>query len=182
MTQFGFARGAAAVGLLALAVVAGPAGAQDASLGRSVWLTQANCADCHGWFGDGDAEDPRSPRGANLRETGLDAEGLTEVILCGIPGTAMPHFDAKAYTDDRCYGMTKADIGDDIPPVSAMPLTKRHAQGLAQFILEDFVGKGAITTEECRALLGEESSRCAQYGADAGDAVPAASEHASAAH
>nr|HZY67678.1 c-type cytochrome [Devosia sp.] len=88
----------------------GVAMAQDAAFGRDVWTSQANCADCHGSMGDGNADDPRSPPGANLRETGLDEATLIEVILCGIPGTAMPHFDHRAYEDDRCYGMTREEM------------------------------------------------------------------------
>ena len=84
------------VAAVALGTMGGPALAQDATFGKNVWLSQANCADCHGWFGDGNAEDPRSPRGANLRETELDKDSLIEIILCGIPGTSMPHFDIKA--------------------------------------------------------------------------------------
>jgi len=114
-------------------------------------------------MGNGQANDPRSPQGANLRETGLDEDALVEIILCGIPGTAMPHFDHKGYTDDRCYGQTRADLGDATPPKSAMPLTKRHATGLARFILAEFANKGEPTAEQCRALLGSDSPRCSNY-------------------
>jgi hypothetical protein len=142
--------------------IGSPANAQDAEFGKDVWLGQANCADCHGWFGDGNAEDPRSPRGANLRETSLDKELLIEVILCGIPGTSMPHFDSRAYTDDRCYGLTRADLDGSAPPTGSTALTRRHATGLANFILEYLVGKGEPTQEECVALLGPDSSRCSK--------------------
>lgn len=154
-------------GVAALSIIAfgGPAAAQDANFGRGVWLSQANCADCHGWMGDGMNEDPRSPKGANLRETVLDAAQLVEVILCGRPATGMPHFDERAYNDDRCYGMTRAQLGDATPPTSAMFLTARHARGLAAFILEEFAGKGPPTREQCVALLGAETQRCTSYPA-----------------
>jgi mono/diheme cytochrome c family protein len=158
----GFVGGLAA---LFFSAATGAASAQDANFGRQVWLTQANCADCHGWLADGINEDPRSPKGANLRETVLDAAQLAEVILCGRPGTGMPHFDARAYTDDRCYGLTAAAIGNAIPPAGAQALTARHARGLAAFILAEFVGKGAPTNGECVALLGEASQNCAKYPA-----------------
>jgi mono/diheme cytochrome c family protein len=154
-------------GLLGMMAASATASAQDADFGRQVWLSQANCADCHGWLGDGNNVDPRSPRGANLRETTLDADQLAEVILCGRPGTGMPYFDARAYTDDRCYGLTREQIGDAIPPEGATPLTARHARGLAAFILSDFAGKGDPTQEECRALLGPEADRCAALPAAA---------------
>jgi mono/diheme cytochrome c family protein len=151
--------------LLALSVpvgLAAPAHAQDAAFGRGVWLSQANCSDCHGFFGNGFGEDPRAPKGANLRETTLDAAGLAEVILCGRPGTAMPYFDQRAYTDKRCYEATKADLGDQTPPAAQQQLTRRHADGLAAFIIAEFKGKGEPTQEECVALLGPTTGRCAQ--------------------
>lgn len=150
-----------AVALAALAVSAVPVLAQDASLGRSIWLTESNCNDCHGWFGTGEGEDPRSPRGANLRATPLDAAGLAEVIMCGRPATAMPHFDPRAYTDKRCYDVTKADLGDRVPPDSPQQLTRRQIDALAAFIAAEFKGRGDPTQEECVALLGSGSSRCA---------------------
>jgi hypothetical protein len=151
------------IAALSLFSLAGTAAAQDANFGRSVWLSQANCADCHGWLGNGVNEDPRSPKGANLRETVLDAAQLVEVIMCGRPGTGMPHFDPRAYTDDRCYGLTAAQIGDAIPPAGAQELTARHARGLAAFILAEFVGKGEVTNQECVALLGADSQNCNKY-------------------
>ncbi|MCC6982345.1 MAG: hypothetical protein IT535_03655 [Bauldia sp.] len=138
-----------------------PAYAQDAAFGRDVWLSQANCADCHGWLADGQPEDPRAPRGANLRDTVLTEEQLVEVILCGRPGTGMPHFDPRAYTDARCYGLTREQLGDATPGASDQTLTNRHAVGLARFILADFAGKGPPTSEDCTALLGEGNARCA---------------------
>lgn len=147
---------------LALSLVAStPSLAQDAAFGRSVWLSEANCADCHGWMGNGIPEDPRSPKGANLRETVLTQDQLIEVILCGRPGTAMPHFDARAYTDARCYDLTAAQLGDAVPPRADLTLTRRHATGLAMFILSEFAGKGEPTREACQSLLGAENARCA---------------------
>src|SRR5262245_34512387 len=78
------------------------AAAQDFERGRRLFLEKAACAYCHGWAGDG-AGAPQSPgRAANLRRTQLQRDQLITVISCGIPGTAMPHFDEGAYTDKRC--------------------------------------------------------------------------------
>lgn len=168
-TQFRRAAGAphlrracgALIAAIALTLsLAGAAGAQDANFGKSAWLTGANCADCHGWMGDGVQEDPRAPRGANLRETNLTAEQLSEVILCGRPGTEMPAFDARAYTDARCYGMTRAQIGNQAPPIAQTPLTKRHADGLALFILQELKAKGAPNFQNCTELLGGTADKC----------------------
>ena len=140
-----------------------PAAGQDAGFGRDVWLKQANCSDCHGWFGTGLPEDPRSPKGANLRQTKLDAARIAETVLCGRPGTAMPYFDQRAYTDGRCFGMTKEQMGENMPGLGGVALTRRHADGLAQFILNAFAGKGDPTFEECEGLLGAGNRRCPEF-------------------
>src|SRR5437763_16331030 len=97
-------------------LVSNVAVAQDVLQGRRVFLEKADCQYCHGWAGDG-AGQGQSPGGAaNLRRSQLDRETLITVISCGVPGTAMPHFDELAYTDKRCYGMTEAEIGARKPP------------------------------------------------------------------
>ena len=140
--------------------LAGTARAQDAAFGKSIWLTQANCAECHGWMGDGVQEIPQQPQGANLRQTTLTLEQLSEVIMCGRPGTPMPHYDPRAYTDARCYGMTAAQIGNQAPPPAGFSFIKRHFDALAAFILSDFAGKGPPTKASCISLLGNENPRC----------------------
>ncbi len=147
----------------AAAQSAGQAAAQDAAFGRDVWLKQANCSDCHGWLATGQPEDPRSPKSANLRETKLTAEQIAEVVLCGRPGTPMPYFDARAYTDARCYGMTKEQMGANIPALGGNALIRRHAEGLAQFILSEFAGKGPPTFADGERLLGVGNRRCPEY-------------------
>src|SRR5712672_3460112 len=91
--------------------------AQDFSYGRRIFLEKADCQYCHGWAGDG-AGGGQSPGGAaNLRKSQLDRATLITVIRCGIPGTAMPHFEEEAYSDQRCYGMTETELGSRTPPL-----------------------------------------------------------------
>lgn len=132
-------------------------------LGRQVWVSGSNCRDCHGVLGNGVADDPRSPNGANLRATSLDAAQIAEVILCGRPGTPMPYYDRRAYVDDRCYGATAADLGDQVPRQSSPAITARQANALAAFILASFAGKGDATLEECEELLGGSSTVCLPF-------------------
>src|SRR5262245_3161025 len=93
-----------ALGFLAVAPFMTAASAQDdVAHGRRIYLEKADCQYCHGWAGDG-AGQGQSPGGAaNLRRSQLDREHLITVIQCGVPGTAMPHFDELAYEDKRCY-------------------------------------------------------------------------------
>lgn len=140
--------------------LASPAAAQSVKMGRDIWLRQANCSDCHGWSGNGIPDEPRSSVGANLRETTLTPEQIAEVILCGRPETAMPYFDARAYNDDRCYGLTREDLGRQTPTRGAVKLVKRHADALAMFITETFKGAGEVTLDHCAELMGLDSMRC----------------------
>src|SRR5262245_43141166 len=95
-----FLRAAAvALGATIACVAALPASAQQVDLGFRTYKMKVECGRCHGWAGDGVQDDPRAPKGANLRKTTLDRDGLIEVIKCGRPGTEMPHFDERAYTD-----------------------------------------------------------------------------------
>lgn len=158
-------------GLLAAAFM-GSANAQpvvaagDPVFGLQVWRTVANCKDCHGWAGDGDPELEQAPAGANLRETGLDAATLVDVIRCGLPGTAMPYFGAsRAWsTNFPCYGMTAAQAGESIPTKGDTGLNDRQLQSLAAYIL---TLEGPPTKEECQALFGPESARCTSLPAAA---------------
>jgi mono/diheme cytochrome c family protein len=140
--------------------LAGPAAAQSVKMGRDIWLSQVDCSDCHGWAGNGIPDEPRSSVGANLRETVLTPEEIAEVVLCGRPGTAMPHYDNRAYNDDRCYGVTREQLGDATPDRAAVSLVKRHAAALAMFITETFIGAGDVTFEFCAELMGPDSIRC----------------------
>src|SRR6266576_3423125 len=124
-----------AIGCFIALAIPLPAGAQDFTQGRRVFLEKADCQYCHGWAGDG-AGQGQSPGGAaNLRRSQLDRNTLITVIQCGVPGTAMPHFDELAYADKRCYGMTESEIGARKPPLPpSTTLPKRDVEALADYL------------------------------------------------
>lgn len=148
-------------------VMSAPAFAQatadDIALGRRVYQQTADCRYCHGWAADG-MGDPRSPgHAADLRVTKLDREGFVEVIACGRPATAMPHFDRLAYTDKRCYGLTEADLGNDVPTVPPSSfISRRQIEAVADYLIAEVVGKGPPTFAQCVAELGE-GPDCERY-------------------
>jgi mono/diheme cytochrome c family protein len=152
--------------LLATAIVllAQGAAAQDFDRGRRLFLEKADCAYCHGWAGDG-AGAPQSPGGAaNLRQSRLQRDQLITVIECGIPGTAMPHFDDAAYTDKRCYGMTEAELGGRTPPLPpSTTLVRREVEALADYLIAKIIGRGPITRAECIENFGERARSCNDY-------------------
>ena len=153
--------------LVTLALLAAsPATADDFTQGRRVFLEKADCGYCHGWAGDG-AGQGQSPGGAaNLRRSQLGRDQLIMVVSCGIPGTAMPHFDEDAYTDTRCYGMTEADLGDrtpTLPPSTTLP--KRDIEALVDYLLAKVIGHGTVTRAECQDAFGESARSCDDYPA-----------------
>jgi len=153
--------------LLLLAATLAPAGAaadDDFAYGRRLFLDKAECAFCHGWAGDGSGH-PQSPgRAANLRQSRLDRDTLVTTILCGIPGTAMPHFDELAYTDKRCYGMTEAELGSRTPTLPpGTTLQRREVEVIADYLLARIIGRGEVTRAECLETFGAGARSCEDY-------------------
>jgi mono/diheme cytochrome c family protein len=164
-TRFHLRTGLLAV--VAVTAIAAPAIAQPAdnsAFGRRLYHDKAQCSYCHGWAADG-AGEPQSNGGAsNLRQSFLNRDQLVEVIMCGRPGTPMPYFDEDAYTDKRCYGVTQAELGAQVP---AMPMSttlqKREAEAIADYLLAKVIGRGAVTREECEEMFGNGARTCGGY-------------------
>ena len=151
---------------ICLAVATTAARADDYAFGRRLFLDKAQCLYCHGWAGDGAGEPQSNGAAANLRVSLLKRDQLIEVIGCGVPGKAMPHFDEQAYTDKRCYGVTAGDLGRDTPALPpGATLTRREIEAVADYLLAKVIGRGAITREECEEAYGDGARQCARYAA-----------------
>lgn len=157
------------LGIFGAIVCASAATAQSpdaVAFGRRIYHDKAVCSYCHGWAGDGAGEGQSSGGAANLRETPLNRAQLIEVISCGIPGKAMPHFDEDAYSDKRCYNSTEADLGSNTPPLPpGSVLSAREIGAVTDYLLVKIRGRGPITREECFDVLGERVRSCADYPA-----------------
>jgi len=157
------------VALLGVMMVVGSAtaGAQeDFSYARRLYLDKAQCSYCHGWAGDGAGEGQSNGGAANLRQTRLNRAQLVITIMCGRPGTAMPHFDEAAYTDKRCYGATEAELGKNTPALPpGSTLQAREADAIADYVLAKFAGRGAATRAECEETFGKGARACGEYAA-----------------
>jgi len=129
-------------------------------LGFQVWKDKVWCGQCHGWSGNGLPDDPRAPVGPSLRDTLLTPELVYDAIKCGRVGTEMPAFDARAYLDDRCYGLLAEQLGPDTPPAHGVYLIPREMNGLVAYIFTSIVGRGPFTDEDCRAYYGENAAIC----------------------
>ena len=128
--------------LAAVALTIGMGRAQDRPFGDRLYHEKADCQFCHGIDGDGRG-DPRSPgKAPDLHATKLDRDQLIEVIRCGRPGSQMPHFDKYAYEARECYGLSAAELGQQIPPdPHSTSLTKREVEVLADYILTTYKGR-----------------------------------------
>jgi hypothetical protein len=155
--------------LLALLPTVTPLAAQPAdpfAYGRRLYQDKAQCPFCHGWAADGAGEPQSNGGAANLRQSYLNRDQLVEVIMCGRPGTPMPRFDEEAYTDNRCYGVTEAEIGPQVPSLPpGGTLRKREAEAIADYLLAKVIGRGQVTREECEEVFGQGARACGQYPA-----------------
>src|SRR6516165_1623306 len=70
----------------------------------------------------------------SLRATQLTLEQLAEVVKCGRPGTGMPYHDRFAYTDKRCYGYTRDEMGKDMPPAGNDFLSNREIDAVVKYL------------------------------------------------
>ena len=147
-------------GIIAVAV-ATAAMAQDVADGERIWKTKGGCPQCHGWAGDGFPSGFHSEGNApSLRETQLSRDQIRETIQCGRPGTPMPHFDRFAYTDKRCYGHTRDEMGNDMPPAGNDFLSQREVDAVVKYLFAKAVGRGPATYEDCIDFWGKDTRQC----------------------
>lgn len=137
----------------------------DPERGKVVYRSVGYCGNCHGWPGDGITGILlQAPRGANLRQSTLDAEGLFEVIKCGLPGTAMPFHGRTAYRDDTCYGMTMSDFEPTNKPRRGKTFKDEDIVNLVAFMQTKMLGLGEPTLEECADFFDNpDASACSRF-------------------
>jgi len=153
------------IGVMVIVTSATVVAQDNFSYARRIYLEKAQCSYCHGWAGDG-AGEGQSNRGPNLRQTRLNRELLVVTIMCGRPGTAMPHYDEAAYSDKRCYGMTKKELGSLTPSLPlGSTLRTPEAEAIADYLLAKFVGRGSVTRPECEESFGIGARSCREYPA-----------------
>jgi mono/diheme cytochrome c family protein len=149
------------------ALAGGRAHAQDASSaeqarviaqGKDIFKTKATCQFCHKWDASGDQG--YGGNALSLRATKLTPAQVAETVKCGRPGTGMPYHDQFAYTDKRCYGMTRADLGNDMPPEPNAFLNSDEIDAVVKYLFATDVGRGPSTYDDCVAFWGTETRQC----------------------
>ena len=138
-----------------------PLSREDARIiefGKEIYKTKANCQFCHKWDASGDQG--YGGNALSLRATQLTPEQFAEVIQCGRPATGMPFFDQFAYTDKRCFDVTRADLGDAMPPTAPESLQKREIDAVVKYLFAKAVGRGPATYEDCIDFWGKDTRQC----------------------
>src|SRR5262249_48045603 len=135
-----------------------PEDARTIEYGKDVFKTKATCQYCHKWDASGDQG--YGGNALSLRKTQLTSEQMAEVVKCGRPGTGMPYHDKFAYTDKRCYKMTREDLGKDMPPAGNEFLQPREIDAVVKYLFAKDVGRGASTYEECVGFWGSDTREC----------------------
>lgn len=130
----------------------------EIDFGKEIYKTKATCLFCHRWDGNGDQG--YGGLALSLRKTQLTTDQIAETIRCGRPGTGMPYHDQFAYTDDRCYGVTRAQLGDQTPPQAVTFLAPREIQAVVAFIEAKIKGRGPATLDDCIYIWGTETKEC----------------------
>jgi mono/diheme cytochrome c family protein len=151
--------------VLVLLLVTGAAHAQTTSgedsrlieLGKEIFKYKANCQSCHKWDGSGDQG--YGGIALSLRKTALTPDQVVEIVKCGRPLTGMPYFDQFAYTDKRCYDLTREDLGKKMPQMGE-PLQAREVGAVVKYLFARVVGRGATTYDECVDFWGQDTRQC----------------------
>jgi mono/diheme cytochrome c family protein len=132
--------------------------ARQLEFGKEIFKSKAVCQYCHKWDASGDQG--YGGNALSLRVTQLTPEQLTEVVKCGRPGTGMPYHDRFAYTDKRCYGYTREQMGKDMPPAGNDFLSNREVEAVVKYLFATDVGKGPATYDDCVDFWGKDTRQC----------------------
>jgi mono/diheme cytochrome c family protein len=159
----------AAMALIAAlsAIMIGSVRAQDAQSaeaartiehGKDIFKTKATCQFCHKWDASGDQG--YGGNALSLRQTKLTPAQVAETIKCGRPGTGMPFHDQFAYTDKRCYGITRAELGNDVPSEPNAFLNSDEIDAVVKYLFAKAIGRGSSTYEDCVEFWGTDTRQC----------------------
>jgi mono/diheme cytochrome c family protein len=126
--------------------------------GKDIFKTKATCQFCHKWDASGDQG--YGGNALSLRKTMLNPEQVAETIKCGRPGTGMPFHDPFAYADKRCYGVTRSELGNDMPPEPNAFLNSDEIDAVEKYLFAKVVGRRPSTYQECVDFWGTDTREC----------------------
>ncbi len=143
---------------LAMAQTADAGDARAIEFGKDIFKTKARCQFCHKWDGTGDQG--YGGNALSLRKTQLTREQLAETVKCGRLATEMPYHDKFAYTDKRCFGVTREQAGGDTPPDANQFLQPSEIAAVVSYVFAKIVGKGDPNYDECVDFWGKDTQQC----------------------
>ena len=146
--------------ILGAPALAQDTGARRAAEGKQVYQ-RANCVGCHKWHGDGGGGYGGSA--LSLRASALTREQIIEVLNCGRPGTGMPYHLRSAYDGNGCYGMTREDLGKDMPITAAAFLRPGEIEAVTDYVVANIQHRGEPSYADCAAFFGENARVCSVY-------------------
>ena len=126
--------------------------------GKDIFKTKATCQFCHKWDASGDQG--YGGNALSLRKTKLTPAQVAETVKCGRPGTGMPFHDQFAYTDKRCYGVSRAELGNDVPPEPNAFLNSDEIDAVVKYLFAKAIGRGPSTYEDCVEFWGTDTRQC----------------------
>jgi mono/diheme cytochrome c family protein len=132
--------------------------ARKIEFGKDIFKTKATCQFCHKWDASGDQG--YGGNALSLRKTQLTPAQVAETVKCGRPGTGMPYHDQFAYTDKRCYGVTREQLGNDMPPEPNAFLNDNEIDAVVKYLFVKAVGRGPSTYEDCVEFWGKDTQQC----------------------
>lgn len=141
-----------------LAQTPGSEEARTIEFGKDIFKTKARCQFCHKWDGTGDQG--YGGNALSLRKTQMTREQVTETVKCGRLATEMPFHDKFAYTDKRCFGVTREQAGGDMPPEANQYLQPSEIAAIVTYVFERVVGRGEPTYSECVDFWGKDTQQC----------------------
>jgi mono/diheme cytochrome c family protein len=126
--------------------------------GKDIFKTKATCQFCHKWDASGDQG--YGGNALSLRATKLSPAQVAVTVKCGRPGTGMPYHDPHAYTDRRCYGVIRDQLGNAMPPEPNAFLDDDEIDAVVKYLFAKDVGRGPSTYEDCVEFWGTETREC----------------------
>ena len=123
----------------------------DPERAKIVFQNIGKCANWHNLAGEAWARcnPPARTVGANFAGNDLDAEGLTKVIKCNMPGPTRPDHEAFSFRDDRCFGTVTADFEPGALQVSGKTFRDKDVPNLRAHKQEHMIGLREPTHEVC---------------------------------
>src|SRR5579875_3833967 len=129
-----------------------PTSDRQTELAEGKRIFRKECAGCHKWHGNGGGG--YGGAALSLRNTHLNRRQIIETIGCGRPGTGMPYHLRDAYDSDKCYGLTRRQLGKMMPMEAPIFLRPQEIAAVTDYVLAKVKGTGEPNYAQCIDFFG----------------------------